>query len=313
MSKYSYTIITPAYNEAQLLPIVIQSIVEQTELPYEWIIVDDCSTDNTWEVIIEAAKRYSFIRPVLLTGDKTRRLGANVVYVFDEGYSQLSKKDVDFIVKMDADSVLPERYFAELLSHFDADSNLGMASGKTFIFEEDAWIMERCPDMHVMGACKMYRHSCFKDIGGFIPILGWDKLDCAKARMEGWKTRSYANLPIYHLRQMGAAMGMVNTYITYGKSGYYLREHPLFIAGRSFYRAIERPYCSSLFMIVGYITALMKHEKRLEDLELAKFFRKEQLKRVFGASLKDERIISARINTHDVPFYLKKFKKKVSL
>ncbi|MCI5127590.1 MAG: glycosyltransferase family 2 protein, partial [Candidatus Electrothrix sp. AUS3] len=273
MKNKKYTIITPAYNEAQLLPLVIQSIVEQTELPEEWIIVDDRSTDNTWDVITEAAKKYSFIRPVFLSGDKTRRLGANVVYVFDEGYKQLSNPSFDFIVKMDADSVLPKQYFEQLLDQFEDDPQLGMASGKTFILEKDVWLMERCPDMHVMGACKMYRHSCFKDIGGFIPILGWDKLDCAKARMEGWKTRSFGELPIYHLRQMGSEMGMSKTYASYGKSSYYLREHPLFVVGRAIYRAIERPYCSSFFMIWGYIIAQIKREKRLEDLELANFFR----------------------------------------
>ena len=308
MPSNTYAIITPAYNEAELLPLVIRSIAEQSHPPDEWIIVDDSSTDNTWSVISQAAADHPFIRPVRLSGDKSRRLGPNVVYVFDEGYRLLSDKQIDFVVKMDADVVLPKHYFGSQLEQFSADSQLGLSSGKTFILENDAWVMERCPDMHVMGACKMYRHSCLRDIGGFIPILGWDKLDCAKARMKGWKTRSFGDLPIYHLRQMGLAMGMVKTYITYGKSSYYIREHPLFVLGRAVYRATERPYCSSLFMIPGYIIALLKREKRLEDLELAAFFRKEQLRRVFGANLKDEKIIASKIRKQDAPDILADFK-----
>ncbi len=308
MSSTGYAIITPAYNEADLLPLVIQSLVEQTHPPDEWIIIDDSSTDDTWSVISEAADKYSFIQPVRLSGDKSRRLGSNVVYVFNEGYQRLSNKKIDFVVKMDADVVLPKHYFESQLEQFASDLKMGLSSGKTFILENNTWIMERCPDMHVMGACKMYRHSCLQDIGGFIPILGWDKLDCAKARMKGWKTRSFGNLPIYHLRQMGLAMGMAKTYITYGKSSYYIREHPLFVIGRAVYRAIERPYCCSLFMIPGYIIAFLKREKRLDDLELANFFRKEQLGRVFGTALKDEQIIATKIFPQDVPDILTNFK-----
>lgn len=290
MVKHSYAIITPAYNESLFLPYVIRSIVEQIQPPDEWIIVDDRSTDNTWSVITEAAERYSFIKPLKISGDKTRRLGANVVHVFNEGYQYLSIK-FDFIVKLDADSVLPNDYFNCLLNKFSADSRIGMASGKTFIFQDNVWKMEKCPDYHVMGACKMYRYKCFEDIEGLIPVLGWDKIDCAKARMKGWKTCSFKDMPIYHLRQMGAAMGMMKTYISYGRTSYFIRESFLFIIGRSIYRSIEYPYFSSFFMIIGYLIGMIRHDKKFDDKKLCSFYRKEQLSRVFGLKWKHERMM----------------------
>jgi hypothetical protein len=45
------SIITPTYNRAQLLPRVWASLLKQTERQFQWIVVDDGSTDNTREVV----------------------------------------------------------------------------------------------------------------------------------------------------------------------------------------------------------------------------------------------------------------------
>lgn len=44
------TIFTPAYNRAKLLPRLYESLCRQTVKDFEWLIVDDGSTDNTEEV-----------------------------------------------------------------------------------------------------------------------------------------------------------------------------------------------------------------------------------------------------------------------
>ena len=45
------TIFTPTYNRAFILPELFKSLQEQTENDFEWLIVDDGSTDNTKELI----------------------------------------------------------------------------------------------------------------------------------------------------------------------------------------------------------------------------------------------------------------------
>lgn len=45
------SIVTPTYNRAHLLPACFESLKKQTDLDFEWIIVDDGSTDNTPEVV----------------------------------------------------------------------------------------------------------------------------------------------------------------------------------------------------------------------------------------------------------------------
>lgn len=45
------TILTPAYNRAALLPACFQSLCGQTDFDFEWLIVDDGSTDDTETVV----------------------------------------------------------------------------------------------------------------------------------------------------------------------------------------------------------------------------------------------------------------------
>lgn len=45
------TILTPTYNRASLLPRLFDSLLRQTNKDFEWIVVDDGSTDDTREVV----------------------------------------------------------------------------------------------------------------------------------------------------------------------------------------------------------------------------------------------------------------------
>lgn len=295
MNSERYAVITPAHNEARFLPRVIESMVQQEIRPLRWIIVDDRSTDDTWKIIQQAAAQHDFIRAVSLRGDLERRLGAQVVRVVNEGLKNLDL-EVDFLVKMDADIVLPHDYFGNIMKRFAADPKLGIASGKGYIEHEGKWIRERCPDFHVPGFTKMYRKTCFDHMGGLIEIYGWDILDGAKARMLGWTTRSFNEETIYHLRLMGSARGMLRGHIGHGRGMWAIRSNPLFVLARSVYRAFEVPYFAGLMIFVGYIWGALSGEPRLQDRALGKFLRKEQVSRLMGRRLKEEEFRVGRLD-----------------
>lgn len=54
------SVIIPSYNRANLLPITLPTYLQEDVV--EIIVVDDCSTDNTQEVILELQKKYPQIR-----------------------------------------------------------------------------------------------------------------------------------------------------------------------------------------------------------------------------------------------------------
>lgn len=58
------SIITPSYNTAKFMAKTIQSVLNQTYANWEMIIVDDCSTDNTDDVVAPflADKRIKYLK-----------------------------------------------------------------------------------------------------------------------------------------------------------------------------------------------------------------------------------------------------------
>jgi len=56
------SLIMPNYNYAQYLEDALNSVVNQTYTNFEFILIDDASTDNSVEIIKPYLKKYSFIR-----------------------------------------------------------------------------------------------------------------------------------------------------------------------------------------------------------------------------------------------------------
>ncbi|MFR5274068.1 glycosyltransferase family 2 protein, partial [Intestinibacter bartlettii] len=50
-NKPTLTIFTPAYNRAYTLHLCYESLLRQKNKDFEWLIVDDGSTDNTRELV----------------------------------------------------------------------------------------------------------------------------------------------------------------------------------------------------------------------------------------------------------------------
>ena len=65
------SVVIPTYNRAHLIKDAVQSVLDQTLQPYEIIIIDDFSTDNTEEAI------NSFNSPLIKYVKNERKKGAN--------------------------------------------------------------------------------------------------------------------------------------------------------------------------------------------------------------------------------------------
>ena len=53
MDKYRFTVLTPTYNRSDLLQRVYECLLDQTYKDFEWLIIDDGSTDDTESVCKE--------------------------------------------------------------------------------------------------------------------------------------------------------------------------------------------------------------------------------------------------------------------
>lgn len=57
--EYKVSIIVPVYNVSPFLPRCIQSLMKQTLSDVEYIFVDDCSTDDSYDVLWRELQKYS--------------------------------------------------------------------------------------------------------------------------------------------------------------------------------------------------------------------------------------------------------------
>ena len=66
MKNNLVSIITPSYNSSKFIEECINSVTSQTYKDWEMIIVDDCSTDDSIQVITKYAKKNNRIKVILL-------------------------------------------------------------------------------------------------------------------------------------------------------------------------------------------------------------------------------------------------------
>lgn len=200
--KPKVTVLMPVYNGEKYLREAIDSILNQTFTDFEFLIIDDGSTDCTWRIMKEHAARDP--RIVLVHNDTNLGLTKSL----NKG---LDMAKGEYVARMDADDIsLPERLAAQA-SFLDKHPDVGVVG--TFAQKIDkngcCMAMWRFPTMHdslfwalcfttpLVHPSVMFRKTIIENIGGYNEKLLvnqdrdlWQRLSCV--------TR-FANLPNIHL------------------------------------------------------------------------------------------------------------------
>lgn len=107
------SIITPVYNCAKLLPKTIESVINQTYKNWEMILEDDCTPDNSAEIIKEYMKDESRIKYFKLDNNSGAAVARNKALELSKGRfiayldaddlwrPEKLQKQVDFMLKND--------------------------------------------------------------------------------------------------------------------------------------------------------------------------------------------------------------------
>jgi poly-beta-1,6-N-acetyl-D-glucosamine synthase len=283
LNNTKYVVVTPVRDEEQYLPFAIQSMARQTILPQQWVLVNDGSKDNTGKIIDEAAKQYPWILPVHRRDRGFRKWGAGIIEAFYSGYDALTVKNWDFMSKLDGDLSFDPEYFAQTFQNFSENSKIGIGGGVLYYYKEGKLILENHPVFHVRGGVKIYRRKCWQDLGGLWVGPGSDTIDEVKANMLGWKTRSFFDLHMIHHRPTGATYGRWGGLVKDGKIDYVTGYHPLFVMAKSLVRLRRRPYIiGSCALLYGYLTARLEKIPQVDDRQVIRYLRQQQLARLFG-------------------------------
>lgn len=279
-SAPGFIVVTPARNEEQNIVHTIASMVAQSVRPTHWVIANDGSTDRTAAIIEAAAREHSWIQVHHRRDRGFRKQGGGVVEAFREGFDLVKDTSWEFLVKFDGDLSFAPDYFERCLGRFRDDPALGIGGGLICRESDGRLVCEspHDPVFHVRGATKFYRKACWEAIGGLAPVAGWDTIDELKANMLGWRTSSFAEIPLRHHRFTGSADGTWRNYVKFGLANYVTGYHPLFMAAKCLKRAVERPYLvGSLGLAWGFFGGYLRDAPQADDRALIQFVRREQL------------------------------------
>ncbi len=105
-NKPLISILMPVYNAGEYLVEAVESILTQTYQNFEFIIIDDASTDNSWDILTTMAKKHKKIRLFRNTTNQGISETTNRAISYAQG---------DYLARMDADDIsLPNRLEKQL-------------------------------------------------------------------------------------------------------------------------------------------------------------------------------------------------------
>lgn len=120
------SVIMPVYNAEQYIRESIDSILNQTFKDFEFIIINDGSSDRTKEII------QSYNDPRIKYFENEKNLG--IVYTLNRGIQIATGK---YIARMDADDIAAESRLKKQVSYLDNNPKIGVVGSQLLVFGDN--------------------------------------------------------------------------------------------------------------------------------------------------------------------------------
>lgn len=141
------SVIMPIYNEEEYIEDCIRSILAQTEGNFEFIIIDDCSTDRTVEIIENLIETTGDDRIVLVKGEVNRGLTKNLNIA-------LGMAKGKYIARMDGDDIAVDKRFETQVKYLENHPDIILISCNTNTFGDQSLVSDYVAPPEVL-KCRM--------------------------------------------------------------------------------------------------------------------------------------------------------------
>lgn len=240
-------IVSPMHNEADNVLGLISSLRAQQFQDFDWVAVDDGSTDGTAERLAEAdtEKRAT----ILSKPNDGGLIGGSAFSSWRFGVERvLPEKPYSHVMKLDADVRLAPDYLERIMEL--ARGDVGIAGGITI----SKGMTEQ--KFHVLGAVKMYTVEAYRVIESMPTTIGFDVLDEIAISLAGLETRVDTDAQFELARLTGASAGIAHGRYRNGRgcrwTGYSV---PYFLLHCARF-LVRPPYViGSVAMLWGYLRA----------------------------------------------------------
>lgn len=278
-----YCIIIPARNEEKFIGQTLQSIVDQSFLPSEVIIVDDNSTDKTTEIANEFAAKFPFIKIIHSENQAdNHEPGSKIIEAFYKGFTELNS-DWDVVTKLDADVILPKNYFEKIIHAFQINPKIGIAGGLVYVQKNEEWVYEKISNKkHVRGAIKSYSKACFIKMNGIKKSIGWDTVDELLAQFYGFEIEIISDLQVKLLKPTGNDYKKIHGQKT--GSGFYKMDYGWAISSIAALKASWNAKNPILFFSIskGYWNSALNNDSKIVTKSEANFIRSYRWRKILN-------------------------------
>lgn len=164
MKKVS--IVLPVYNGEENVGKAIESILKQEDVLFELIVVNDCSTDRTREIIEKYAREDERIK--IINNEKNMKLPSSLNIGFEYATGEYWTWTSD-------DNILKSNMLKRLVSYLEKDEEVGMVYGNITNIDGNGIVIGEQqlgePDMisisNPVGACFLYRREVATQVGRY--------------------------------------------------------------------------------------------------------------------------------------------------
>lgn len=123
------SVIMPVYNNESYVGEAIESILKQTHSNFEFIIIDDCSTDNSWKIIQKYSKKDKRIKA--FQNEKNLK----IVKTRNKGFRECNSKAKYFAI-MDSDDISLVNRFEEEIKFLEENKDFALVGSHNIIINE---------------------------------------------------------------------------------------------------------------------------------------------------------------------------------
>lgn len=127
------SVILPVYNGEEHLTECIESVLSQTFNDFEFIIVDDASTDNTPQILKEFAMKDARIKVFTHAINKRQTIAANTA---------CNKAKGNYLARMDADDIAMPTRFEQQIHFLENNPDIGVLGTWTNIIDNNGEIIK---------------------------------------------------------------------------------------------------------------------------------------------------------------------------
>lgn len=114
------TVISAVHNTAPYLRAMVESVVAQTRDPFEHILVDDCSTDGSFELALQLKQEFPRLRVLQHAVNRGTPSALN---------TGIEEARTDFVAILDSDDIAMPHWLSTVLPIIECNTDVVSAGG----------------------------------------------------------------------------------------------------------------------------------------------------------------------------------------